>query len=221
MSARLTRTDRPERAVGDVDEDARRPKRPARSSATTSPSAVNDRVAALRGSTSGERRRSRACALSRRAPLALEREERRALQPVARRDEPLAVALGGAPRAAVERGAGALEPLAQLGDVGHDEPRGGGRGRGAHVGGEIAERRVLLVADGRDDRHRRSSRRHARRARPRTGADPRSCRRRARGRSRRRRARTAPSARRRSPAARAGPGRTSRRPRRWPAGSGS
>ena len=43
--------------------------------------------------------------------------------------------------------------LAQLGEVGHDEPRRGGGRRGAHVGGEIAERRVLLVADRRDDGH--------------------------------------------------------------------
>ena len=32
--------------------------------------------------------------------------------------------------------------------------RGGGRRRGADVGGEVAERRVLLVPDGGDDRHR-------------------------------------------------------------------
>ena len=53
----------------------------------------------------------------------------------------------------MKRVARALEPVAQLGEVGHDEPRGRGRRRRAHVGGEIAERRVLLVPDGRDDRH--------------------------------------------------------------------
>ena len=41
--------------------------------------------------------------------------------------------------------------MLQLRQVGHDEAGRGGRSRGANVGGEIAERRVLLVADGGDD----------------------------------------------------------------------
>ena len=47
----------------------------------------------------------------------------------------------------------ALEPREELVEVGDDEPAGDGRRRRADVGGEVAERRVLLVADGRDDRH--------------------------------------------------------------------
>ena len=61
------------------------------------------------------------------------------------------MALSRAVRSAV-RLARALEARAELADVGHDEARGGGRRRRAHVGGEVAERGVLLVADRRDDR---------------------------------------------------------------------
>ena len=47
----------------------------------------------------------------------------------------------------------AVEALQELGQVGDDEAGGDARRRGARVGGEVAERRVLLVADRRDDRH--------------------------------------------------------------------
>ena len=57
---------------------------------------------------------------------------------------------------------GAGEALAQPLDVGaeiflarHDDLRGGRRRRRAHVGGEVGDREVDLVADGRDDWHRR------------------------------------------------------------------
>ena len=45
-----------------------------------------------------------------------------------------------------------LEHGAELRSVGDDERSRGGRGRGADVRREVAERGVLLVADGRDDR---------------------------------------------------------------------
>ncbi len=56
-------------------------------------------------------------------------------------------------RTAAERPPGALEGGAELVEVGDDEPGGGRRSRGSHVGGQVAERRVLLVTDGADDRH--------------------------------------------------------------------
>ena len=49
---------------------------------------------------------------------------------------------------------GAVEPGAQLGEIGDDEAAGHRRGRGADVGGEVDERRVLLVPDRGHDRHR-------------------------------------------------------------------
>ena len=49
--------------------------------------------------------------------------------------------------------AGAVEPGEELGEVGDDQPAGGGRRRRAHVGGEVAERRVLLVPDRGHDRY--------------------------------------------------------------------
>ena len=55
---------------------------------------------------------------------------------------------------ALERGARASELDPQGLEVGHDELAGRGRRRGAYVGGEVAERRVLLVPDRRHDRHR-------------------------------------------------------------------
>ena len=70
------------------------------------------------------------------------------------RREALGVALDDAARAALEPAVGAVEPRVQLGEVRHDEPSGDGRRRGADVGGEVDERRVLLVPDRRDDRHR-------------------------------------------------------------------
>ena len=63
-------------------------------------------------------------------------------------------ALEAPARAALEPGARAVEPLEQLRQVGDDEPAGDARSRGADVGGEVAERRVLLVADRAHDRHR-------------------------------------------------------------------
>ena len=155
-----------------------------------------------------------------RAP-AFEREQRRA--PSRSCAAAVAVlALDGAGRAALERGPrrgrAAARSSARSGTT---RRRGRRRRRGADVGGEIAERRVLLVA--RPPRRPAPGRRRprARPARRRTGAGPRSCRRRARARSRRRPAAQSRRARRRSRRARAGPARTSRRRRRSPAGSAS
>ena len=68
--------------------------------------------------------------------------------------EALAVAGERRRRRTAERLARAVEPGEELAEVGHDEPRGHARRGGAHVGDEVAQRRVLLVADRRDDRHR-------------------------------------------------------------------
>ena len=68
--------------------------------------------------------------------------------------EPLCVHVERPPGSAFEAGAGAVEPLTQLAEVGDDQPCRSRRRRGANVGGEVAERRVLLVADRGDDRHR-------------------------------------------------------------------
>ena len=87
-------------------------------------------------------------------PPALECEQRRTLETLAGRREPLGGSLGCEPRVAVQRAACALETLAQLGQVWHDEPRGSRRCRGAGVRGEVAQRRVLFVPDRRDERHR-------------------------------------------------------------------
>src|SRR5207247_7089652 len=54
----------------------------------------------------------------------------------------------------LEPGARAVEPLDELAEVRHDEAGGDARGRGAGVRDEVAQRRVLLVTDGGDDRHR-------------------------------------------------------------------
>ena len=48
---------------------------------------------------------------------------------------------------------GAVEPGAELGEVGDDEPAGDRGRRGAHVGDQVEQRRVLLVADRADHRH--------------------------------------------------------------------
>ena len=97
-----------------------------------------------------------------------------------------------APQRAASRGAAlacANECLPQLVDVGHDESRRRGRGRCADVGGQVAERRVLLVPDGRHDRNRARGDGANDAFVARTGAGLRSCRRLARARSRQRRVR--------------------------------
>ena len=68
-------------------------------------------------------------------------------------DQALSVPFGRDCRAAVKRSARAVERGAQLGCVRHDQPGGRGRRRRTHVGREVAERVVLLVADCRHDRH--------------------------------------------------------------------
>ena len=85
---------------------------------------------------------------------AFEEQARRATEPLVHPVEPAPLALEAPARSPLEAGARAVEPLQQLNQVGNEEPTGHARGRGAHVGGEVAERRVLLVADRADDRHR-------------------------------------------------------------------
>ena len=53
-----------------------------------------------------------------------------------------------------QRRSGALEPRRELGEVRNDEPRGCRRRGRSRIGDEVGERLVLLMADGRDDRHR-------------------------------------------------------------------
>ena len=80
-----------------------------------------------------------------------EEEQRGGAEPVAAAFEAFSIAFDRAADRAGHEVAKALEPVLQLRQVGYDETGGSGRSRGAHIGGEIAERRVLLVADGGDD----------------------------------------------------------------------
>src|SRR5262249_59727989 len=84
---------------------------------------------------------------------ALDEQRRGATESLAGGLQPLCVPVEGAARAGSEGGPGEVEPLAELAEVRNDEPRCSSWRGGAHVGGEVAERGVLLVADGRDDRH--------------------------------------------------------------------
>ena len=119
---------------------------------------------------------------------------------------------GGAPRAAVRA-------RAELLDIRHDQSRGVCRSRRTHVGGEVAERRVLLVADSRDDRHRcAGDRAHDALVRERQEIleAPTPASEHEHVRAAPRRARLSPRRSRQPPA---GPAHTSRRRGRWPAES--
>src|SRR5690349_9263518 len=85
---------------------------------------------------------------------AFDEQSRSTAEPFMRLLEPRRVPLQRPAGPTGERGAVAVELLAQLGDIGHDEPCGGCRRGGTDVGGEVAKRRVLLVADRGDDRDR-------------------------------------------------------------------
>ncbi len=119
--------------------------------------------------------------------------------PVADRDQRGALAcqpaLDGAARAVEQPGGVAAERLG----VGHDQPRGMRGRRCAHVGDQVGERRVLLVADRGDDRRRARGDGAAERLVGERPRDPRAIRRRAPARSRRPR-RAGRAARRRAPA---------------------
>ncbi len=80
-----------------------------------------------------------------------EEEQGGGAEPVAAAFEALSVAAERPSDGAVHELAKPAEPVLQVDQVGHDETGGRGGSRGTNVGGEIAERRVLLVADGRDD----------------------------------------------------------------------
>src|SRR5207344_836417 len=84
----------------------------------------------------------------------LEQQERCAAQVVPREVEASALAFERAASAGGEGRPGALEAGGELCEVGDDETRGRRRRRGAGVGDEVGERRVLLVADRGDDRDR-------------------------------------------------------------------
>src|ERR671924_1870888 len=72
-------------------------------------------------------------------------------QPSGQRVEGRPLPLDKEERRAVETRAERTQSLAKLAFVGDDEPGGGGRGGGPQVRGQVAERRVLLVADSGDD----------------------------------------------------------------------
>ena len=79
---------------------------------------------------------------------------RQRTQTAGRRVEGRPLALDKEKRRPIEARAQGAEALAELALVRDYEPSGRGRCRGARVGGEIAERRVLLVPNRRNDRHR-------------------------------------------------------------------
>src|SRR5207302_6256252 len=87
-------------------------------------------------------------------PAALEQERGRAAEAIVREREPLALAVECPASPALERLAARGQSLEQFAQVRDDEPPGHARGRGPEVRCKVAERRVLLVPDRRDDRHR-------------------------------------------------------------------
>src|SRR5262249_30600598 len=80
-------------------------------------------------------------------------EQRRAPELLPLPLQSLTVPFDAAPDAVAEAGAPALQRGHQRVVVGDDEPRGRRRRRGANVGGQVAERRGLLLGDPGDDRH--------------------------------------------------------------------
>ncbi len=83
--------------------------------------------------------------------LPLERKQRRTSEALVGGRHPKRVPLGRSAPTAMQRLALPAESRVQLSDVGNDETCRVCRRRRARVRGEIAERRVLLVADRRDD----------------------------------------------------------------------
>ena len=82
----------------------------------------------------------------------LEQEPRRGAKPLALPLEPAAAALELRVHARARAVVGSRSSAAsELGEIRDDERAGCGRRRGAGVRGQVAERRVLLVTDGRDD----------------------------------------------------------------------
>ena len=147
---------RAEAALGELDVDAVVPARAPRARAHDAVVRPDDRVTraerCLRGQRAAGGRptprgaaRLRSTSRSRRARAAARRLRARSRLP-ARRSRSRA---GCRARA---RSARRSRPLAELALVGNDQPCRRRRRRGARVGGEVAERRVLLVPDGRDDR---------------------------------------------------------------------
>ena len=167
--------------------------------------AMDDRVAALerRDGLSGAEPRMRVVEAR---PLALEREQRCAPQPLVRRVEP------GRRGARRLRAGAAVEALPRARSRPRRSSARSGTTRRAAAsasrrGRRRRDRTAACPARGRPPRRPapRSPRPHARRARRRTAAGPRSCRRRAPARSRRRRARTGRRLRWRSTPAPSGP----------------
>ena len=85
--------------------------------------------------------------------LPLERAVRRGAEALGRPVEPLRVPLERAPDASCQCFARAVETSRHYRELRDDEPAGHRRRGRTHVRGEVAQRRVLLVAHGRDDRH--------------------------------------------------------------------
>src|SRR5215208_1209789 len=114
---------------------------------------ADDRVAAFERCARRERAQPSAGLLEP-SPSALEEQRGPAAEPLLRLTESPDVAVEQASRARFQGGAPRLETLQELAEVGYDDPRRRCRRRGANVGDQVAERRVLLMPDRRDDRHR-------------------------------------------------------------------
>src|SRR5215210_1887442 len=112
---------------------------------------ADDRIAAFECCARRERTQS-ATGLFEPGPPALEEERRAAPEPVVRMIEASEVAVEHAYRGRFEGGATRLEALQELPKIGNDDARRRGRRGGANVRDQVAQRRVLLVPDGRDDR---------------------------------------------------------------------
>ena len=121
-------------------------------SRTTAPSARTIAYPRARVARGRERLEPNARPVEARAAT-LDEEPRCGNEPLAASPESRPVPLERPCRSVAEPLARALEPRAELVEVGDDEPRRGGRRRGADIRGQVAERLVLLVADGGDDRN--------------------------------------------------------------------
>ena len=86
-----------------------------------------------------------------RCATALEQEARRGAKPLALPRQPASAALELRVHRELEPSSRRGEHGVELGEIRHDERAGCGRRRRARVGGEVAERRVLLVTDRRHD----------------------------------------------------------------------
>src|SRR5262249_49560020 len=112
---------------------------------------ADDRVAAI------QRRERRQCLQPRpgsveRRALALRQQSRSSPEPLVLALQPCATAFEPSTDREAEAAARRAQRGLELSEVGHGEGAGGGGRGGPRVRGEVAQGRVLLVANGRDDR---------------------------------------------------------------------